>query len=95
MNQVREDDVPVITCLFWRYDVSYGHVVIQSKERRTQSLILDRPSSDLWLAIDGQKPVARLRELASAWAGFDMDGLLRELEGYGLISYRRWLEEEW
>ncbi len=87
-----ENDIPVVTCFFWKYDEIHGNVIIKSKERVSQNLILNRPSSQLWLSMNGKNTIAAIRSLAP---DFDLDQFLQELESYGLISYKRKLEEDW
>ncbi|MBW2064928.1 MAG: hypothetical protein JRJ03_08340 [Deltaproteobacteria bacterium] len=91
----QDDYVPIITCFFWKYDSERGHVIIKNKHRRNQNLILDRPSSQVWLNMDGMKTVSELKALSSKFADFDMDPFLHELESYGLISYKQVLEDNW
>ncbi len=94
-DRADDQDVPVITCLLWKYVPESGNVIIRRQEHLSQQLILDRPSSAIWLAIDGRRTVAELRRLPSASKNFDLDRLLHELVDYGVVSYRSRLEEEW
>jgi hypothetical protein len=91
-NPLREDDIPIITCFLWKFDTEHGNVIIRSKHRIDQNLILDQHSSQIWLKINGKNSIADLRMCSDA---FDLDQFLSELEQYGVISYRRILEEIW
>lgn len=95
-RQLHDDYVPVITCFFWKVDSDYGHVIIKNKHRRNQNLILDKQSSEVWLNIDGMKTVSELKRLSSKFKDFEeVEPFLRELESYGLISYKQVLEDNW
>jgi hypothetical protein len=89
---LREDDIPTITCFFWKYDADRGHVIIKHKERLSQSLILDQQSSRVWLNINGKNTVSDLRKLSG---NIDLNQFLQELELYGVIDYKRKLEDNW
>ncbi|MBW2028225.1 MAG: hypothetical protein JRH06_07645 [Deltaproteobacteria bacterium] len=94
-RQLHDDYVPVITCFFWKVDSDHGNVIIKNKQRRKQNLILDKQSSEVWLNIDGMKTISELRALSSKLGGFEVEPFLRELESYGLISYKQVLEDNW